>query len=342
MQGLTLSRSVTFGVAAGIALAAALAAAPLAAQPAVPLQLPAYGEGQYVHQAPNVTALGADSTLHPQLRQRILRGRELFNDTQQLRGVNVFNDMNCRSCHLGSGGLNWSGPVWPAATTLPDFRGKNQRVNTLEDRIADCFVYSMNGQAPASGSEDMLALEAYHQWLASGAAMYDNNIGGRGYAHLGTAMPEGTSRERGAAAYAQYCALCHGAEGNGRQQDGAVVFPAVWGDNSWNWGAGMSRVPALAAFIHSNMPLGKPGSLSPQEAWDLALFINSQERPQDPRYTGDASQTRELYRDFHGLTQYGLEVDGRVLGQHDNTGSKPFLRPADLTLRPLPTAAAVP
>jgi thiosulfate dehydrogenase len=310
-----------------------LAATTVSAQPRVPVTLPAYGEGQYVHVVPSLDELAASSSLHPQLRERILRGRELFNDTQQLRGVNVYTDMNCSSCHLGSGGLNWSGPVWPAATTLPDFRGKNQRVNTLEDRIADCFVYSMNGQPPASGSEDMLALLAWHQWLAKGAAMYDSNIAGRGYAHLGNAMPELTSRERGAALYGEQCALCHGGDGNGRQQDGKVVFPAVWGDNSWNWGAGMSRVPALASFIHNNMPLGKPGSLAAQDAWDLALFINSQERPQDPRYTGDAVATRALYNDFHALTQYGLEVDGRILGQHDNTGAKPFLRPDNLTLR---------
>ena len=111
--------------------------ASLQAQPSVPVTLPPFGAGQYVHLPPTTEALATDPTLHPQLRQLIQRGRELFNDTQLLRGVNVFNDMNCKSCHLGAGGLNWSGPVWPAATTLPDYRGKNQRVNTLEDRIAD-------------------------------------------------------------------------------------------------------------------------------------------------------------------------------------------------------------
>ena len=84
------------------------------------------------------------------------------------------------------------------------------------------------------------------------------------------------------------------------------------------------------------MPLGKPGSLTAQQAWDLALFINSQERPQDPRYTGDAAATRDLYSDFHSLTMYGLEVNGKVLGQHDNTGAKPFLRPDNLQLRQAP------
>lgn len=63
------------------------------------------------------------------------------------------------------------------------------------------------------------------------------------------------------------------------------MFPAVWGDNSYNWGAGIARIFTAASFIHMNMPLGKPGSLSEQEAWDVAVYINSHERPQDPRYT---------------------------------------------------------
>jgi thiosulfate dehydrogenase len=297
------------------------------------LSLPAALPGQYLHQTPDIDQLREDTAMHPQLRALILRGYALFTDTQQLRGSHVFNDMNCKSCHLGAGGLNWAGPVWPAATTLPDYRGKNQRINTLEDRIADCFAYSMNGTPPASGSEDMLALTAYHQWLATGAPMYEQNIAGRGFGHLGNRMPENTSIEQGRQLYEQHCSLCHGADGSGIKQAEQVVFPALWGDGSYNWGAGMSRVPTAASFIHLNMPLGKPGSLSEQEAWDLALFINSQERPQDPRFTGNAQETRERYLDFHQLTQYGLEVDGRILGQGSSTGLKPFLKPDNIELR---------
>lgn len=64
----------------------------------------------------------------------------------------------------------------------------------------------------------------------------------------------------------------------------------------------------------------------------MALFINSHERPQDPRYTGDAQETREKYANFHNWTRYGTEFKGRILGQHDNTGEKPFLKPE--VLRP--------
>lgn len=226
--------------------------------PEVPVSLPEAKPGQYVHQAPSLEELMSDERIKPQLREVILKGRDLFMNTQQLRGEYVFNDLNCRSCHLGEGGLNWSGPVWPAVTTLPDYRGKNGHVNSLEERIAGCFSFSMNGKPPAYGSDEMLALAAYHQWLARGARVYDTDIAGRGFSHLGREPQQAADYDRGAAVYAEQCAICHGEDGQGQQVAGEVVFPPLWGDGSWNWGAGMSRVYTAAAFIKTNMPLGKP------------------------------------------------------------------------------------
>src|SRR6056297_243399 len=309
-----------------------LAASVLAGEAPPPPGAPAPEPGQYQHTPPTLTSLQKSKTIHPGLKAVILRGRDIFINTQQFRGTYVFNDMNCKSCHSGEGRRAWSGPVWPAATTFPDFRGKNQQVNSLEERIAGCFAYSMNGQAPAYGSDDMVALVAYHRWLATGAPVYEGNVYGRGYRHLGTSIPSGTSRERGEALYRRQCAACHGVNGEGLQHEGAPLMPALWGDNAYNWGSGMSRIFTAAAFIHLNMPFGQAGSLSPQEAWDVALFVNSHERPQDPRYTGSAEETRQRYENFHRHSLYGTNVGGRVLGQHDNTGEKPFLKPP--VLRP--------
>lgn len=310
-----------------------LAAAALAGEAPLPPGAPAPERGQYQHTPPTLESLQESTAIHPGLKAVILRGRDIFMNTQQFRGTYVFNDMNCKSCHPGEGRLPWSGPVWPAATTFPDFRGKNQQVNSLEERIAGCFAYSMNGSPPAYGSDDMVALVAYHRWMATGAPVYEGNIYGRGYRHLGTRIPPGTSRERGEAIYRTQCAACHGADGGGLRHNGAPLMPALWGDNAYNWGSGMSRIFTAAAFIHLNMPFGQGGSLSPQEAWDVALFVNSHERPQDPRYTGSAKETRQRYENFHRHSLYGTDVDGRVLGQHDNTGEKPFLKPPVLRAR---------
>ena len=51
-----------------------------------------------------------------------------------------------------------------------------------------------------------------------------------------------------------------------------------------------------------------------QQAWDVATFMNSHERPQDPRFTGDVAQTRAQFHDSE-YSLYGTRVDGRVLGQ---------------------------
>ena len=122
----------------------------------------------------------------------------------------------------------------------------------------------------------------------------------------------------------QNCALCHSANGAGQSAaDGYKVFPALWGADSFNWGAGMGRMSNAAAFIKANMPLGVPGSLSDQQAWDVALYMNSHERPQDPRYTGNVGATRRQFHDTAD-SMYGREVAGKVLGA---TGApKPFQR----------------
>jgi thiosulfate dehydrogenase len=291
-----------------------------------PVNIPEPKQGQLVHTPPTMQDL-EEAKMHPELKRVIRRGYDLFMDTQQLRGKNVFNDMNCSSCHMGEGRLPFAAPVWRAAVVLPNFRPKNQHVNNLEERIAGCFGYSMNGQSPEYGSDDMIALTAYHRWLAKGVPIYQlGDYYGRGYPI--EKPEEEPSYERGQVLYEDNCAICHSSDGSGMRVNGEPHFPAVWGDLSYNWGAGIIRHFTLAGFIRNNMPLGQPYSMSVQESWDLAEYINSHERPQDPRYTGDVKETRAKYSDtFHKHGYYGLEKQGRLLGDHDIVGEKDFLKP---------------
>ena len=56
----------------------------------------------------------------------------------------------------------------------------------------------------------------------------------------------------------------------------------LWGPHSYNIGAGMARVRTAAAFVSENMPFDQPGSLSDQEALNVAAFLNAQPRPDYP------------------------------------------------------------
>ena len=69
---------------------------------AQPEERPDAALNMLVHEPPTMEDL-ENSELHPELKKVIRYGHDLFTNTQQLRGENVFNDMNCSSCHLGEG-----------------------------------------------------------------------------------------------------------------------------------------------------------------------------------------------------------------------------------------------
>ena len=76
----------------------------------------------------------------------------------------------------------------------------------------------------------------------------------------------------------------------------------------------MADIGNAAAFVEANMPLSQGNKLSNQAAWDVAAFIDSHERPQDPRFTGSAAETRTKYHDSP-MSMYGREVNGVLLGE---------------------------
>lgn len=283
---------------------------------------------------------------------KIRRGYQLFVNTQQLKGRYVGNQLNCTNCHLDAGTKAYAAPMWAAYLAYPAFRKKDNRVNNFAERIQGCFNYSMNGKAPELGSPELVAMSAYSYWLLMGGlldmyGMQDKPVPelsdaelqrggrdesfvlpgpladrvkmegrermpGRAFAAL-PAPPQAYSPQRGQQVYTEHCAICHGEQGEGRRMADVPVIPALWGGESYNWGAGMHRVNTAATFIYENMPLGKSVQLNVQQAWDVAAYMNSRERPQDPRFKGDVARTA---KDFHASDQgyYGQTLDGAVLG----------------------------
>ena len=242
-------------------------------------------------------------------------GEEIFRHTHRFAGRYVGADLRCSNCHLDGGRLAGSAPLWAAWVAFPAYRGKTKSVNTFGQRLQGCFHYSMNGTPPPLGGKVLIALEAYSAWLATGAPVRAH-LAGRGYPKLPkpAAAP---SYAAGKVVFAQHCALCHGADGAGQRAGGRQVFPPLWGPHSFNWGAGMGSIANAAAFVKANMPLGAGGSLTDRQAWDVAAYLDSQDRPQDPRFTGSVAETRAK---FHNSpwSMYGREVNGRLLGAPGN------------------------
>jgi thiosulfate dehydrogenase len=247
----------------------------------------------------------------------VKRGIAIFTDSPAQAKPYVANGLTCANCHLDRGRRAGSTPMWAAWVTYPRFRSKNDRVNTMAMRIQGCFRFSMNGTPPPDDSEIMAALQSYFFWLATGAPT-GAKLEGVGFPPV--AEPAETpSIERGGVVFAAACAACHGMDGQGRHAPGLqrYQFPPLWGANSYNWGAGMESVEVAARFIHANMPWGLKDALSLQQAWDVAMFLDSHERPQDPRFTGDLAETRVRFHNSK-WSLYDTKQNGVLLGDPAN------------------------
>ena len=192
------------------------------------------------------------------------------------------NGMNCQNCHLNAGRQPWGNNFGGVASTYPKFKERRGVVESISERISDCFERSLNGEAPDSGSKEVRAMVAYMQWLGTGVPK-GKKPAGSGIAFV-PYLDRAADPAKGNLLYALKCQSCHGLEGQGlKDKDGTnYVYPPLWGAHSYNTGASFFRLSRLAGFIRSNMPLRgdyRKEGLSDEEAWDLSAFINSQPRP---------------------------------------------------------------
>jgi thiosulfate dehydrogenase len=162
---------------------------------------------------------------------------------------------------------------------FPQYRSRNAKINVIEDRINDCFQRSLNGVALEPGSPELADMIAYMAFLSRGVAP-PGDVPGQGFKSLEVRKPD---RDRGRLVFSRKCAICHGKNGEGQANPepdpDPPYYPPLWGPRSYTIGAGMARLRTAAAFIHTNMPFDRPGSLSERDAWDVAAYLVSRPRP---------------------------------------------------------------
>jgi thiosulfate dehydrogenase len=154
--------------------------------------------------------------------------------------------------------------------------------------VNDCFERSMNGKHLPEDDPRMADILAYMASLGGALpAMPEarGRVEGQGIRRL--KLERAPDEAAGAKVYDARCVQCHGAEGQGVVAGGVVAFPPLWGDRSVNIAAGMARLHTAAGFIHDHMPLGQGGTLSADEAWDVAAFVTRKPRPDFPAKVKD-------------------------------------------------------
>lgn len=196
--------------------------------------------------------------------------------------ASISNRMNCQNCHTYAGTQNFANPFSAVASTYPKYRSRSGRIESIEFRVNDCFQRSMNGATLDNQSREMRAIVAYIKWVGKDVPNGVRPMG-TGTQEL-TLLERAADPEKGQRIYIQHCQRCHGENGQGllAVDSSEYIYPPLWGDNSFNTGAGLYRISLLAAFVKNNMPYGMnwtSPALTDDHAWDVAAFIVSQPRP---------------------------------------------------------------
>ena len=235
-------------------------------------------------QAPDMNTLADDE--HGKL---IRYGHELISNTSLFFGrkgkiASITNGMNCVNCHIDAGARSFGGSFSAVASMYPQFRNRSGRIESIEFRVNDCMMRSLNGQPIDSTSKEMQAMVAYLKWIGKDVPKHKKPAGA-GLEDL-PFLDRAADPQKGKQVFISKCVSCHGQNGEGlfNHDSSFYLYPPLWGPNSFNVSAGLYRISRIASFIKNNMPYGLASHDSPkltdEEAWDVAAYIISQPRPE--------------------------------------------------------------
>ncbi len=229
-----------------------------------------------------------ENTLSLSEKETVLYGKELIAHTSLYFGSNGTilknntNGMNCQNCHLEAGTKPFGNNYSAVAATYPKYRARSGSIENIYKRVNDCFERSLNGKAIDTTSKEMQAIVAYIYWLGKDVSK-GKKPAGSGFKDLAF-LSRAANPINGHTVFTEKCQSCHQANGEGLMNTDKTVFtyPPLWGNRSYNDGAGLYRLSNFAKFVKYNMPQGVSHNntqLTDEEAWDVAAYVNSQPRP---------------------------------------------------------------
>ena len=255
-------------------------------------------------------------------------GRELIRKTSEFLGpkgsvLAMSNGMNCQNCHLDAGTKPFGNNYSAVASTYPKLRARSGEVESIEKRINDCFERSLNGKLLNENSREMKAMVSYIKWVGANVPK-GVSPKGAGLVALDF-LDRSADPVRGKELFISKCVICHGSGGEGLLNANGTgwINPPLWGENSFNSGAGLLRISRFAGYIKANMPMfstyDRP-QLTDEEAWDIAAYVTSLPRP-----------TKDLTADWPDISKkpvdhpFGPFVDDFSEKQHKYGPFKPIL-----------------
>jgi thiosulfate dehydrogenase len=220
-------------------------------------------------------------------------GYRIFTNTPNEAPAYANGNVSCSNCHLNAGQRERALPLVAVSAAYPEMNRRAERMFSLEDRIIECFMRSENGTEatptfPTETTREVKAVKAYLDWLSEGHEP-GKPIPWRGKNTIAAdrLIPvKALDPAKGEALFMEKCTNCHGQDGQGVQIGDKKAAP-LWGPNSWNDGAGAARIYTLAGIIRYAMPYLDPGSLTDEEAQQIAAFITSRPRPSYPHKDKD-------------------------------------------------------
>ncbi len=228
-----------------------------------------------------------ESVTDKKLKESISYGKELIAHTSKYLGpkgsvLQMSNGLNCQNCHLDAGTRVWGNNYGSVASLYPKFRARSGAIENLYKRVNDCFQRSLNGIALDTNGKEMQAIEAYINFLGSNVEK-GKKAEGSGFKDLAF-LDRAANPEIGKSVYISKCQSCHQENGQGvfNADQSEYTYPALWGEHSFNDGAGLYRISNFAKYVKYNMPQGvnyQNPMLSDEEAWDVAAYVISRNRP---------------------------------------------------------------